>query len=97
MTESGSSPLGKLAEASALVEGAQHQLMIGDSPQVHATINGVHQIASALANLISTLIASVDHQSEPDTELAADLRAMRGCLTTGLQVLTPARPTDQGV
>lgn len=64
---------------------------------MHATIDSVHQVASALANLIGSLIANVDHQSEPDTDLVADLRAMRGCLTTGLQVLTQARPTDQGV
>ena len=65
--------------------------------QLYAGVDGAIEVATALAELVSTVIrqapAALDTNPEPQVlrELLADLRAMHGCLTTGTLLLAPAR------
>ncbi|WP_216208703.1 hypothetical protein [Amycolatopsis aidingensis] len=62
----------------------------------HAVVEGVHHLASALAGLVNALIERVPaavagsgRDEHAANEVVADLRAMHGCLTTGVLLLEP--------
>ncbi|WP_199434480.1 hypothetical protein [Qaidamihabitans albus] len=96
----------KLAGAEHLVERAEQEITSGltGTAALHAAVAGVHHVASALADLVGTLIERVpsavpaaDGQADATREVVADLRAAHGCLTTGLRLLDPALEDLRGI
>jgi ABC-type transporter Mla subunit MlaD len=88
---------GALTEAEGLLAGAVSSLRSAqpDAAELSAAVNGTHQVVTTLADLVNTVIDHVPtlaetHGPEVGREVAADLRALHGCLTSGALLLSPA-------
>lgn len=94
-----------LAHAREQVERT-HRALDGtlDPRLAYAAVEGVHHLASAVAGLVGALMEQVpamaaEYDTDPASarELVADLRAMHGCLTTGVLLLDPALEDLRGL
>lgn len=66
-----------------------------DLPDLHAAVDGVMQVTTAVAELVDTVLRAaptvLEHDPVALKELLADLHAAHGCLTTAPLLLAPGR------
>lgn len=87
-----------LTQAHRLLKQFQDTIAAGHPGpgDLHRAVEGAHQVTLALADLVATLsdaapvVFATGDREQLAHELNADLRAMRGCLTTAAALVTPS-------